>query len=401
MENNSKKKIVWQQFLISVLGTSIGVALTFIASSVVERRNKEQAQRLTAIMVIHDIDNTIDILKDWKEQEEEGRKLLLYVQDHKDQKEPLPSDTLSQAFDFLVKFNSEDYQFDTSKEKIFNSDVDIWQNLGNMKFIDNVQDIFNERHSLLELTNTTEWFSKPIPQEEYMQIVMGGWTTQKDYEANRWSFLKTKLQEKLVAYYINVSNYRVSTLAEYINRFTLLNDENKFIMGITDREMDDYVNSITNKGIALTRSALPGHWMFTNKEQRLEYDFHSDNSFSITNNVLSEFMRTRYWSGIVKAKLMYDGVWSLQGDSLVMTLDANTVDVQMDPSGIEVNENMQDSLASYMNAYRDYFYNTARENLSNKAERITYKARMDSSKDKMEWTDEKGDMRYLKRKDKK
>ena len=401
MEKNSKRKIDWQQFLISVLGTSIGVALTFIASGMVERRNKEQAQRLTAIMVIHDIDNTIDILKSWKEQEEEGRKLLLYVQEHKDHKEPLPSDTLSQVFDLLVKFNSDDYRFDTSKEKIFNSDVDIWQNLGNMKFIDNVQDIFNERQRFLELTNATEWFCKPIPQEDYMQIVMENHTTEKDYDAKLWSFLKTKLQEKRVAYYISVSNYRVSSLGDYINRFNLLNDENKFMMGITDREMEDYVNSITNKGIALSKAALPGHWMFMNKEQRLEYDFYSDYSFSITNNVLSEFRRTPYGSGIIKATLMYDGTWSLQGDSLIMAMDANTVDVHMDSSGIEVKENKQDSLAIMMNAYRDYFYEAAKEKMSSKeSERIAYKVRMDSSKDKMEWTDEKGDMRYLKRKDK-
>lgn len=365
-----------------------------------ERRNKEQAQRLTAIMVIHDIDNTIDILKSGKEQEEEGQKLLLYVLEHKDQKEPLPSDTLTQAIDLLVKFNSEEHRFDTSKEKIFNSDVDIWQNLGNMKFIDNVQDIFNERQRLLEVTHTTEWFSKPISQQEFMQIIMEGWATSDDYDAKRWRFLKEKLQEKRVSYYSGVANYRVSTLGEFINRFTLLNDENKFIMGITDREMDDYVNSISKKGIALTRAALPGRWMFTNKEQRMEYDFHSDYTFSITNNVLSEYMRTRYGSGVIRAKLTYDGAWSLQGDSLIMILDANTLDVQMDSGGIEAKENMQDSLSLWINAYRDYFYETTRGKMSDDADRIAYHVRMDSSKDKMEWADEKGEIRYLKQKDK-
>ena len=52
-----KSSIDWKQFFISVLGTAIGVALTFIVSGMLERRHKAQAQRLTAIMVIHDIDN--------------------------------------------------------------------------------------------------------------------------------------------------------------------------------------------------------------------------------------------------------------------------------------------------------------------------------------------------------
>ncbi|MBR4826892.1 MAG: hypothetical protein IKZ91_03305 [Bacteroidales bacterium] len=399
MDKNSKTKLDWRQFFISVLGTAIGVALTFIISGKVERRNQEQAQRLTAIMVIHDIDNTIDILKSWKEQEEEGRKLLAYLQDHKDQKDPIPSDTLSEVFDLLVRSNAEVYHFDTSKEKIFNSDVDIWQNLGNMKFIDNVQDIFNQRQQLLDLTNTTEWFSKPIPQDEYMQIIMGGWATEQLFNEQRWSFLKKKLQENRVSYYISLANYRVSSLSEYIDRFSLLNDENKFIMGITDREMDNYVNSISNKGIALTRSALLGHWLFSKKEQRLEYDFRSDNTFTITNNLVSEFTRTRYWSGIIKAKLIYDGAWSLQRDSLIMTIDVNKLDVQMDPSGIEVKENMQDSLSSWIQRYRDYLHGRFRDDLSKKTDNIVYQVRLDSSKDKMEWTGANGEVRYIKRMD--
>ena len=55
MEKKSTyKKIDWQEFFISVIGTAIGIAITFIVDGMLERRNKAQAQRLTAIMVIHD-----------------------------------------------------------------------------------------------------------------------------------------------------------------------------------------------------------------------------------------------------------------------------------------------------------------------------------------------------------
>lgn len=382
--------------MISVLGTAIGVALTFVINGMVGRHNKEQAQRLTAIMVIHDIDNTIDFLKTWKEQEEEGQKLLSYAQDHKDQKEPIPADTLMKVVDLLVRSYS-DYHFDTSKEKIFNSDVDIWQNLGNMKFIDNVQEIFYERQSLLETANTAEWFSKPIPKEEYMQIIMGEWRDEEEFYAHMWSFIREKMQEKRVAYYINVSNSRVSSLSESIEKFTRLNNENKFIMGITDRELDDYVNSISNKGIALTRAQLPGRWLFETKSQKLQYEFHPDNAYTITNYVSSEFTKTRYWSGVIVIRLLYGGNWTCQGDSLVLSLDSGTMDVQMDPSGIEVKENGQDSLDSWMNRYREYLNDYFQEGLTKQGDRKAYKARLDSSRDKMEWTDATGEIRYLKR----
>lgn len=395
----SRNKIDWRQFFISVLGTAIGVALTFIVSGLMERRNRQQAQRLTAIMVIHDIDNTIDILQTWKEQEEEGPKLFTYVQDHKDQKEPLPSDTLNRVLDMLVRSNS-NFHFDTSKEKIFNSDVDVWQNLGNMKFIDNVQAIFYDRQRLLDVALTEDWFLEPIPSDDYMAVLMGtGWVTEDEFNAARWAFLKEKLKEPRVNYFMNVASSRISVLTEYIDRFTRLNDENKFIMGITDRELDDYVNSILNKGIALTRAQLPGRWLFAKKGQRIEYDFHSDNSFAVTNVKSSAFTKTWSWSGSLKVKLLYTGEWAIQGDSLILNFDFHTLDIQMDQSGIEVKENMQDSLSSLMDSYRDYLKNSFLEDAADGFERKAFKARMDASRDKMEWTDSEGEVRYLKRQD--
>ena len=73
------KKIDWQEFFISVIGTAIGIAITFIVDGMLERRNKAQAQRLTAIMVIHDIDNSIDIVKEMREEEERNGELLRFM----------------------------------------------------------------------------------------------------------------------------------------------------------------------------------------------------------------------------------------------------------------------------------------------------------------------------------
>ena len=396
-KKTTRRKFDWERFLITVMGTAIGVALTFVVNGMVARHNKEQAQRLTAIMVIHDIDNTIDILKSWKEQEEAVQPMLLYALEHKDQKELIPSDTLEKVLSFLVRRNAE-YHFDTSKEKIFNSDVDTWQNLGNMKFIDNVQEIFHDRQYFLDMCHTEEWLLEPIPSDEYMQIIMStGWVTQEEFNARQWSFLRDKLHESRVAYFINVSHSRLSVLNEYIDRFTLLNEENKFIMGITDQELEDYVNSINNNGIALTRANLQGHWLFASKEQSLEYEFHSDNSYSFTNEIYSRYMKTLYWSGKCKIRITYNGTWILQRDSLILNPDYTTSDVQMNPGDIVVEENKQDSLTSWMNSYRkstlDYFMETA-----DKGQKYAVKARMDSSKDKMEWTDSDGEVRYLKRK---
>lgn len=396
-KKTTRKKIDWQQFFITVIGTAIGVALTFVVSGILERRNKAQAQRLTAIMVIHDIDNTVNIFQSWKDNEEKGKALLMYALEHKDQKEAIPSDTLMNVLNLLVRSKTE-YHFDTSKEQIFNSDADTWQNLENMKFIDNVQEFFYERQRFLEIANNAEWFREPIPDEEYMQVIMNsGWVTEEEYFTELWAFLRDKLQDKRVAYYINVSHARVEALTQYIDKFTLLNEENKFIMGITDQELEDYVNSLHNNGIALTKGDLPGRWLFASRDQNMEYTFHSDNTYTYSNAKNSSYVKTPYWSGVYTVKVTYKGTWALQRDSLVLTPDYTSSDVLLDPSGIVVEKDGEKNLADWLNQYQETTLNYFREE-DDKEYQYAIKARLDSSRDKMEWTEADGTVRYLKRK---
>ena len=138
-ENKNKERNIWlMQFLISVLGTAIGVGLTFGISHRIENKKKEQAQRMTAMMVIHDIDETIDKLRLMKVDVENGYYATMYTMEHLNQIDSVPTDTLYAVINFLLS-DDQDFRFDDSKEKIFHSSPDSWQNLGSMKFIDNVQ----------------------------------------------------------------------------------------------------------------------------------------------------------------------------------------------------------------------------------------------------------------------
>lgn len=398
MDNKTtRRRMDWQQFFITVIGTAIGVALTFVVSGVLNRRGREQARRLTAIMVIHDIDNTINILKSWKEQEEEEGDFLRSALKRRDQLELVPFDTLASIVNLLTD-NKLDFSFDTSKEKIFNSDLDTWQNLGNMAFLDNVQKFYHDRKAFQDGVNQAIMWTPPIPDEEYMQIVMGtGWVSQEEFNAVLCPFLKEKLYDKRVVYYINVSESRVKSVSQWLDYWTRINNENKFLMGITDREMEDYINTISKKGISLTRAKLLGRWVFSVADRANEYDFHGDHSYDFMMDYSSSFSRTTFFSGRMKMRLSYRGEWAFQGDSLVLTPDYSTADLTIDPSGLVPEENMPDSLDAWVNRYRENNLNYFRE-LAGKGERYALKAFLDSSKDKMEWTDAEGNVRYLKRK---
>ena len=138
MEKKKKLSVsLWMQLLISILGTAIGVGLTFAVNNWMDNRKKAETQRLMAIMVIHDIDESINSLKTLKENMETEYNATMYVREHLEQIDSVPNDTLSMALSFLVDA-VEEFRFDNSKEKIFHSSPDTWQNLGCMKFIDNV-----------------------------------------------------------------------------------------------------------------------------------------------------------------------------------------------------------------------------------------------------------------------
>ena len=119
MEKKKKRKVsLWMQLLISIIGTAIGVGLTFAVNNWMDNRKKEQAQRLMAIMVIHDIDESINTLKTLKENMEKMYNATLYVREHLDQLDSVPNETLELALSFIVE-DEEEFRFDNSKEKIF------------------------------------------------------------------------------------------------------------------------------------------------------------------------------------------------------------------------------------------------------------------------------------------
>ena len=395
-KKTTRKRMDWQQFFITVIGTAIGVALTFVVSGILEHRNKAQAQRLTAIMVIHDIDNTIDIVKKMKEEEERNGELLRFALKQRDQLEGMPFDTLTSILDILADSRS-DFSFDTSKEKIFNSDLDTWQNLGNMAFLDNAQSFYYSRQGFQDGMNQSTAWKKPIPDDEYIQLIMGvGYVSPEEYAVAMRAFLKKKLRENRVAYYINTSSNRLNYLTQVLDYWTDLNDENKFLMGITDRELEDYVNNINKKGVSLTRSKLLGHWALTVGDQFNEYDFYGDHGYVFAVDYAPAFIKSVYFSGRLKMKASYRGKWAVQGDSLVLTPDFSTVDMTVDPSALVPEENMQDSLDAWVVRYREQGLASFKERADN-GEKYTVKALLDSSHDKMEWTLPNGTVRYLKR----
>ena len=392
-------RINWKQFFVSVLGTAIGVALTFSLNGMRESRKKDRAQRLTAIMIIHDIDNSIDIVKSKKETEAARNGRMQSLLGDMDQLKTMPYDTLVDVVGLLMKENGLDFRFDTSKEKIFHSGSDTWHNLGSMKFIDNVEFFFFDRQTLENLLTQAEGWVEPVDYyDDYQNIfVENGQATPERYAELLRRFLKEKLSDKRVLFYINNSDDRIKVLDGYIDTWKNLNNENKFLMGNTDEEMDAYITSMRQNGVAVKRHSLLGTWEYTMEDDNSKaYTFRKDNSFSLITKRSSPVSRLD-WTGWYKDSVTVSGTWTLQRDSLILMWDPGTIDLGVDASRLEPPGGRKDSLDAWVNSYRSEQLPAIASEFEGEGARNAYKVRMDPSNDRLERTSPDNEVIYFKR----
>ena len=386
-EKKKSNKSWWMQFLISVMGTAIGVGLTFAVSHRIENRKKEQAQRLTAMMVIHDIDESVKSLKTLKENMETQYNVVLFVMERLDQLDSVPFDTLNKVIEFITS-DDQDFRFDMSKEKIFHSSPETWQNLGSMKFIDNVQSFYFERQSFQDWQNKSSIWIKPISMSEYekIQIDYSNMSLEEyldKYYALLRDFLKNQLSDDHIKHYIDYTPYRLNVLVELIENWLKMNDENKFLMSITDEELENYVNSINQSGIALTENSLIGTWEMSSTEENLsEWEFRKDHTYSSI-TVGSSAVNPPFANGKIKANVTEEGTWMLDGDSLIIMTELDALGVEMDTSDLKVLPGKQDMCDDWVKEFKEQLMQYHQANLKFNLRNARH-ARLDTSHDKME-----------------
>lgn len=386
-EKKKSNKSWWMQFLISVMGTAIGVGLTFAISHRIENTKKKQAQRLTAMMVIHDIDESVKSLKTMKENMETQYNALLFVREQFDQLDSVPNDTINKVVEFITS-DDQDFRFDMSKEKIFHSSPETWQNLGSMKFIDNVQSFYFERQSFQDLQNKSSLWIKPISQSEYekIQIDYSNMSLEEyldKYYALLRDFLKNQLNDDHIKYYIDYTPYRLNFLVKLIENWMKMNDENKFLMSITDEELENYVNSINQSGIALTEKSLIGTWELSSTEENLsEWEFRKDHTYSFV-TISSSAINLPFANGKIKACITEEGTWTLDGDSLIRATDLNALGVEMDANNLMALPGKQDMCDDWVKEYKEQLKQYYQANLKFNI-RDARHARLDTSQDMME-----------------
>lgn len=338
---NLTGKGFWKEIAMTTLATTISIILTFGTAHLIEQSQKKKAGRQTAMMVIHDIDQNVENLRVKAKAEEDYFEMTQHVVNNLDRIDAISPDTLLTVLGYILYTGT--YQIDDSKEKIFHSSQDSWKNIDNASFIDLMQSFYHERRQYQELFNKDFRFLAPIPEEEQRRMMLEA--PDFDIINNMSNVIKEKLRDKKVQLYLMYSRARSRTYNQVADLWKVKSERAKFIIGITDEELNEYVEKNKHSGRKVKERELLGHWTSrTSEDQVEELEFRDDHTF--TNKVTVGIINPFYTGRLLSISSL-TGTWKMEGDSLIMTFNKE-LHFELDRSKITYRPEMKDSVDSYI-----------------------------------------------------
>jgi hypothetical protein len=328
-----------KELLLTFLGTTISIVLTFGTSALLDHREKAAQQRQTAIMSVYDIDEIIRLLQEDMQKEKAFSEVTNYLYAHQEELDSVSIDTLKMAVAYLVEdVVGQPEWADDSKEKAFSGNIEVRQNMKYAQFYDNVRESYRLRRELLGYMEKDLEFSRPVSDADYRQFIQQldfeNFDTDGDLNDNASrSLLRYAFQQRSTELYLRYFFKRRDAYAHYIMRLTRLNRENKFMADITDDDLADYVKKNVDRTMPVTAQQLIGTWeeQFVDnnvfhytltKDQQVEFigDF---------NNKLDLYLKDEqmYVPILVPTTTRLKGHWRLEGDSLKMDFDNKTLEI--------------------------------------------------------------------------
>ena len=151
---NIRCSATMKQFFLSLIATTISIILTFGTSAIIENRQKEKAKREMVLMIVYDFDKTI-------EQVQHADSLLQQASKAQQEVALHPECFNSQRPCFISAISIiTDNRFAETTEKIFSSNIETFNTLGNVNFVHEVSAFYNSRRYYQE--NVLDEFEKEV-----------------------------------------------------------------------------------------------------------------------------------------------------------------------------------------------------------------------------------------------
>lgn len=348
-EKNSNSKGMAREIVMTTIATTISIILTFGTAHYVDKWQKRIAGREIAMMIIHDIDEDVKKLREIAKREEENNKLAQYVLNHIDEINTIPHDTLINVISYISE--GLEFTFDDSKEKIFHSSQDSWNNIDNAQLIDLIQDFFQERRNYQKIFNTVFYFREPISLDGTFDMYLT--SPHFNITTNLAHILNQKLRDEKVLLFINYSFARLRVFTSTADSWQRLSDQCKFSMGITDGELAAFIHKKSHSGRPVTERTIYGTWNeVTSKENDIEtLEFNKDHTFT---HIKVKGYDYSLYSGQLITTLHMKGTWEIVDDSLVRNY-AGGDHYSLDATQITYAKEREDSVKDYIKSIKEQF----------------------------------------------
>ena len=222
-----------KELLMTILATTISIVLTFGTAYQIEYSQKKSSQRQMAMMVIHDIDESINRMEVADSLIRAFSDLQLMILEGNYNK-PVDSARaeLAMCDPGVVKFSE-------TTEQIFKTSVDTWSTIGKVDFIDNVSNCYIDRSNYKQRV-IEEIHKKLLPTDSFKEI----------------SELDNLLD-------IDADFYAAFS-SETINRLKAANELNKRIMGFSDKDLEEFTTkkmSLNKENMASSSKAFESEYL--------------------------------------------------------------------------------------------------------------------------------------------
>ena len=198
-----------KQFMLSLLATTVSIALTFGTAAVVDKNKKENEKHQILLMVLCDMKTSMDEIN------EVDSMIGQFVED---QAMYLANPDSFDTSGYLLKWYYTEMDYNRTVENIFNSNIESIYTIGNINFVEKASDFYRMREYYNE--RVTKLFAK---------MVTDGITDNYDSLANaRATAEEHRFVSAMYARTIN-QNYRAC----------------RMLTNVSDKELDEYYQNRT------------------------------------------------------------------------------------------------------------------------------------------------------------
>ena len=370
-----------KELLMTFIGATLSIVLTFGTAHFVDQKQKLAEGRQTAMMVIHDMEQTAELFREYTKEEEKSYNYAQYVLANMDRIDSISVDTLTVVVYLITSSAGPMYYEDDASEKVFLNSQDAWKNIDNPSFIDAVQAFYRDRRVVYDALNADQFFKRPVPNDEYYAYLKEKSLLVEMDNAFIVPYLREQSMKKTVLQFINYSFLRRRFYNQYADSFTSYANKCKFMMGITDEELKQYVKNMSRTGKALKAKQLIGRWKLqTTAELDVEREFRRDHTFEYH---LVNYMSYAYYTGQVEFLYTLRGTWELQGDSLITFVDPG-YEYSIDRSKIHYAPELESSIDGIIASWEQAINESVKEEMAKGIQRRASFASIDATGDKIE-----------------